>query len=113
MATFWRVQNASGVGPYQGVGSRSWCDSWEKHCDDDHPDPSSCWQNQWLNYYSYRPTNKLVKFGFVSEEQAHRWFSPAELKRLASLGFTLQKVEGELVFSHRTQVLIEVQFDKQ
>ena len=100
MATFWRVQNAVGKGPYSCYGS--WCK--RSHEGPKHPS---------ITEYDLPPDISVNDHcnvcGFLTEQQAAKWFCKSELRRLESLGFTLQKVQGELIFADRYQAFFKRQ----
>lgn len=81
----WRVQDASGRGPYRPGLSERWMDE-QHHVRNEGP-------------LAFRRADLLEHsgWGFLSEGAAKRWFSRSERRRLLQLGFELVNLDADLV----------------
>jgi len=88
MVTIWRVENKAGEGCYQGQDTAQLLfrhrNTWT------HPPPEL---DSGIRRF---PRAKEVS-GFLTREQASRWFSDTELVNLRQLGFELKEVEVEKI----------------
>ena len=104
----WRVQNERGQGPYTGAKEEDWRET--SHNDFAHPTPhQDRFDPQDLDAMTdFHQIPGSVKhenpvFGFESENQMKKWFSPVELARLGKLGFKPTKMKARKVWSSGTQ----------
>ena len=104
----WRVQNEMGKGPYTGVKEEEWRE--KPHNDFSHPvphqdrfEPSDLDAMTDFHQIPGSVKHDNPVFGFESEFQLKKWFSPVELARLDKLGFKPTKVKARKVWSSGTQ----------
>jgi len=91
--TIYRVQDATGRGPYRPGLSGAWVDA-----DHDRRNPAIT-QEFTLRIIQSFPRDASAGCGFFSVAALATWFSVAEQKRLDALGFRVAAIEGATVYA--------------
>jgi len=103
VSNVYRVEGPDKRGPYINEFRLSWLLDKHNYCPD-HPSGS-------LDQDLYDFINKNYmnmddcRYGFVSLEQLHRWFSELDLGELRRLGFSIMEYQAEIVASSQYQCL--------
>lgn len=108
----YRVENKKGEGPYQHNDTMGleWADNFWAHAGSPrrpvfNEDPGFTSKDK-DEFHQEARNNKLglgPKFGFHHKDEAERWFSPTELKRLEAHGFKLKAKKATKVWSSGKQ----------
>jgi len=93
----YRIENSSGLGPYQGSDDyrEAWANSNHNH-QENTPKPS----------LEGIPFSYELFFGFRDKQQIKGWFTPEELIKISKLGFTLNLYEAHISNTHSTKTQV-------
>lgn len=98
-ATFFRVQDRDGRGPFKpGMPDR-----WRDPDGADYPPVQAEFGLDWREEI---PAGWHCGCAFRTVEQAARWFSPSECSRLAALGYQLVSLRGRALRESEHQVIV-------
>ena len=102
--TLYRVQDLEGRGPYRPGFSDTWTDP-----DNDGancPNEFTPKQIAELAALAKSKFSARIAFAFRSLEQLHRWFRPAELRRLQLCGYSIVSIDADAILAEtNNQVL--------
>lgn len=96
---FYRIENDKGCGPYNRYDNLS---------------------GEWLSTrdmskydFGYEWAEGLdldkIRFGFKSLDQLYSWFSEIEVNNLELLGYSIKRIQGEVVYSSDSQVVFRIE----
>lgn len=118
---FYRIENDKGCGPYNRYDNLSgeWLSTrdmskyefgheWacKDHCVDNRtPSPYDDFGYEWAEGLDL----DKIRFGFKSLDQLYSWFSEIEVNNLELLGYSIKRIQGEVVYSSDSQVVFRIE----
>lgn len=109
----YRVQDENGYGPYTAYYDNELCDvlmpdvplllckMFSEHDENYHLWPTAYQDN--LEYY----VGHDERHGFISEAQLYNWFTEANIKELASIGFCIVVLDVEILAIGKNQIIFK------
>ena len=98
----WRVEDEYGAGPYSQKDDIrvKWMRGEPHSSNNGHPSPFCDFGAHEYNRVKLNTgcRNSSCRFGFISLKQYYKWFSKAERKRLAQIGFKLRRRRASVVY---------------